>query len=383
MHRRWIALSLAVPLIAAPTTDGLNRFASDLYHQLAQTRGNIVVSPLSISTALAMTLAGARGQTAQEMTTVLRTPPDAALLDQLTRAGNTGGDQLLLAQSLWVDRELRLLPDFIAANQQQFHASPEPASFSTDPEAARAVINKWASDHTKGKIEGLFGPRTLTRATRLVLASAVYFNGKWQSQFDASATKPAPFQTGSSTIQTPFMNQSGRFLYTETANAQVLELPYAGGSLAFDVILPKTGTPLSTLEQALRSTGFSAWLGQFMRKQINVALPKFRVTADYSLRPTLSAMGMANAFSPAADFSGIDGHRDLSISQVVHKAYIDVSEEGTEAAAATGIGVALTAFAPPITFRADHPFLFLIRDTTSGAILFAGRLENPGAKIVE
>lgn len=375
--RRFFAFAVALPLAAAnPAADGLNAFAGDLYQQLARTKGNLVFSPLSISTALAMTLSGARGQTAQEMTKVLRTPPDAALLDQLTKAGNTAGDQLLFAQSLWVDRELKLLPGFLTASKQQFRAEPHPAAFSTNPEAARAAINRWVSEQTKTKIADLFAPGSLKRDTRLVLASAVYFNGTWQSKFDPKATAPAAFH-GATEIQTPFMNQAARFPYAETGNAQILELPYAGGSLAFDVILPKPGQPLGTLEDALRSDGFSAWLGRLQRKQVAVALPKFRAESTFSLQSALSALGMASAFTTAADFSGIAGSRDLAISQVVHKAFFDLSEQGTEAAAGTGIGVSLTAYAPPVVFRADRPFLFFLRDTATRAILFAGRLEDP------
>ena len=228
--RRLFALLLAFPLAAAtPAADGLNAFAGDLYRQLARNyEGNLVFSPLSISTALAMTLAGARGQTAQEMTKVLRTPPDAALLEQLTKAGNAAGDQLSLAQSLWIDRNFTLQPDFLASSREQFHADPRTADFSTAPEAARAAINQWVSEQTHAKITDLFAPNSLKPDTRLVLASAVYFNGKWQSKFDPKSTAPAPFH-GATEIQTPFMNQTARFPYAETGSAQVLELPYAGG----------------------------------------------------------------------------------------------------------------------------------------------------------
>lgn len=378
MHR-LIALILALPLAAlAAPAEGLNAFAGDLYQQLAQSRGNLVFSPLSVSTALAMTLAGARGQTAKEMTTVLRNPPDATLLGQLTQAGNAAGDQLLLAQSLWVDRGFSLLPDFVRNSEQQFHATPQTADFSHHPDDARSLINRWVSDKTKGKIADLFASGTLTRDTRLVLASAVYFNGKWQSKFDPAKTQPSTFHsTAAAPVQTPFMHQTARFPYAETATAQILELPYGGGSLAFDVILPKAGTPLSTLEDALHSDGLSTWLGHLQHKQVEVAVPKFRAESAFSLKKALSAMGMPTAFTDGADFSGINGQRDLAISQVAHKAFIDVSEEGTEAAAATGIAVSLTAYAQPVAFHADHPFLFLIRDTKSGAILFAGRLEDP------
>jgi serpin B len=356
---------------ATPAVDGLNAFAGDLYQQLSRNKGNLVFSPLSISTALAMTLAGARGQTAKEMTAVLRVSPTGALLEQLSRTGNASGDQLLLAQSLWVDREFALLPEFVAANRQQFAADPRLTSFSTAPEEARAAINRWVSEQTKSKIAELFPANSLKQDTRLVLASAVYFNGKWQSKFDPKSTTQAPFHpSAGAAVQTAFMQQSGRFLYAETANAQVLELPYAGGSLVFDVILPQPGQPLGTLEL---STG----LGTLMRKQVAVSLPKFRAETKISLQPTLAAMGMPTAFTTAADFSGIAGRRNLAISQVLHKAFIDVSEEGTEAAAATGVGISLTSVAVPVIFRADRPFLFLLRDSATGAVLFAGRLDNP------
>lgn len=377
MHR-LIAFALALPLAAAnPPADSLNRFAGNLYRELARTPGNLVFSPLSISTALAMTLAGARGQTQHEIAAALGTPPDAALLDSLTRAGNASGDQLQFAQSLWVERGFPILPDFLHASENQFHAAPQPADFSANPESARDAINRWIADQTHGKITSLFAPGALTRSTRLALVSAVYFNGKWKSKFDPKSTSNAPFHSGTGPLQTPFMNQTAHFPYAETADAQVLELPYAGGSLAFDVILPKTGKPLSTLEEALGADGLSAWLGRLQNKQVNVSLPKFRAESSFSLQPALTALGMAGAFTTAADFSGIDGKRDLYLSQAVHKAFIDVAEEGTEAAAATGMAISLTAFAPPTVFRADRPFLYLIRDTATGAVLFVGRLDRP------
>jgi serpin B len=378
MHR-LLTIFLAIPLFAAsPAADGLNRFAGDTYFQLSRKPGNLIFSPLSISTALSMALAGARGQTAQEMTAILHVPVNAEVLDQLTRAGNAKGDELLLGQGLWVDRGYPLLPGFIEALQGQFHAPPTALDFSKDPESARTAINRWTAQKTKDKIPELFPAGSLDRSTRLVLSSAIYFNGKWQSKFDPKQTKPAPFHSENGTaVDTPFMNQTGRFGYGETASAQVLELPYGGGALAFDVILPKAGTQFSTLEDALRSDGLATWLGQLKHKQVQIALPKFRAESSFSLREALSAMGMANAFSNGADFSGIDGRRDLALSQVMHKAFIDVSEEGTEAAAATGAVMSLTAFAQPVVFRADHPFLYLIRDTGSGAVLFAGRYAGP------
>ena len=378
MHR-LLAAFLAIPVFAAsPAADGLNRFAGDTYYQLSRRSGNVIFSPFSISTALSMALAGARGRTAEEMVAALHVPVNAALLDQLTRAGNGKGDELLLGQALWVDRAYPLLTGFVKAIQGEFHAPPTALNFSGDPDSARVAINRWTAKKTKDKIQELFPPGSLDRSTRLVLSSAIYFDGKWQSKFDPKLTSNAPFHSqGGATVETPFMNQTARFAYAETPTAQVVEMPYAGGTLAFDVILPKPATQLATLEDALQSDGLSSWMGKLQRKQVHVMLPKFRAESSFELKEVLSAMGMVGAFSDAADFSGLDGRHDLALSQVVHKAYIDVSEEGTEAAAATGAVVSLTALAPPVTFRADHPFLYLIRDTGSGAVLFAGRYSEP------
>jgi serpin B len=373
MYRHILALSLALPLAAAnPPADALNRFAGGLYEKLPR-EGNLVFSPLSVWTALGMTLTGARGQTAQEMNAVLRGAPDADFLDQLAR-----GDQLALAQSLWVDRGLTLLPDFVRESEQRFRAAPNPADFAHSAEAARNAINQWAAQKTRGKITDLFPPNSIDAATRLVLASAVYFNGKWQSKFDTKSTTPSSFRTPAGTsVQTPFMNQTSRFAYTENESAQILEMTYTGGALVFDIVLPKANVPLSAIEARFGAGVVPGWFGGMHHREVAVSMPKIHGTSALSLKPALASMGMPSAFSDTADFSGIAGGRNLAIAQVAHKAFIDVDEEGTEAAAATGVGVSLTAYAPPVSFRADHPFLYFIRHAATGAIVFAGRVENP------
>lgn len=377
--RRLLIAFLAIPVFAAsPAADGLNRFAGEAYYQLGRRPGNVIFSPFSISTALSMALAGARGKTAQEISAVLHVPVNTALLDQLTRAGNGKGDELLLGQALWVERAYPLQPAFVEAIQAEFHVPPTALNFSGDPDSARVAINRWTAQKTRDKIQELFQPGSLDRSTRLVLSSAIYFHGKWQSKFDPKQTSNAPFHSqGGATVETPFMNQTAHFAYGETPAAQILEMPYGGGTLAFDVILPKSATEFSSLEDAFQSDRLSSWMAKLQRKQVHVLLPRFRAESSFQLKEVLCAIGMANAFSDAADFSGMDGRHDLALSHVVHKAYISVSEEGTEAAAATGVGVSLTALAAPVTFRADHPFLYLIRDTGSGAVLFAGRYSDP------
>jgi len=358
---------------------GINHFATSAYRDLARGHGNLIFSPFNIASALSMALAGARGQTAAEMAAVLDKLPPGAVVDQLVKDANTGGNQLLTANGLWVQRDFPILSDFKQLMETQYRAPLSELDFAKNPEQARAAINDWTAQHTKGKIRELFGPGSLGPANRLVLTSAIYFYGKWRSAFPAKATKPAPFRAGSGAVNADFMNQTGTFGYGETPSAQILEMQYAGTPVVFDVVLPKSDTGIADLDTSIDPDKLAEWLGAIHPRTVEVALPKFRAESEFSLQEALSRMGMPTAFTSQADFSGIDGRRDLAISAVRHKAFVDVSEEGTEAAAATGVAVALVAMKTPqrTVFRADHPFLFLIRDTHSGAILFAGRLMNP------
>ena len=387
IRRFTLLLLVAAGLHAADgAAPGSNSFATRIYRQFAGGHGNLILSPSNIATALSMALQGARGQTADEMAAVLdQLPPDTAM-DQLLKDANTGGNQLLTANALWVQRGFAILSDFQQTIETRFRAPLSPLDFSGNPEQARAAINSWTEQHTKGKIRGLFGPGSLNASNRLVLTSAIYFYGKWQSAFSAAATKPEPFRlpsqssnVGSTTVQASFMHQTATFGYAETPSAQILEMKYAGTPVVFDVVLPKADAGIGDVDTTIDPGKLAEWLGAIHPRTVEVALPKFRAESQFSLKETLAQMGMHSAFTGQADFSGIDGRRDLALSRVEHKAFVDVSEEGTEAAAATGVAVALVAMkSPPRTvFRADHPFLFLIRDSRSGTILFEGRLMNP------
>ncbi len=372
-----------------PVAAGLNHFSLNTYEQLAKTNGgNLVLSPYNIAGALSMALAGARGQTADEIAKVLGqagVDPKyhaelAALIEQITKAANTGENHLLNANALWVQQDFKILPDFRDTLQNIYKAPPGLVDFKGDPQRAIAAINAWADQNTKGKIHELFGPGSLDARTRLVLASAVYFYGKWEHPFRHTETRPAPFTLPSgSTEQADFMNQTARFGYAETQSGQILEMRYAGTGLAFDILLPKKGEPAAEMESGLTPERLAGWLGSLHNQEVQASIPKFRVECGFPLESVLATMGMPTAFSGSADFSGIDDRRDLRISKVEHKAYVDVNEEGTEAAAATGIGVMRVAMKlpPHPVFVADHPFLFLIRDTNSGLMLFNGRLVNP------
>jgi serpin B len=387
MHRILLALTLATALPAAdtPVAQGLNRFSSDLYERLAKRSDrNLVLSPYSISTALSMALAGARGETAGEMTKTLGHAPDSAtyhadlsaLAAALAKSGNSSGNVFLDANRLWLQRDFEILPGFRRLLESTYRAPAALLDFVRHAEAARREINTWTERQTRGRIRDLFGPGSLDADTRLVLTSAVYFYGKWESAFRPSETRPAPFTLASgAAVQTPFMKRAGRYGYAETAAGQFLEMRYDGTGLAFDIWLPRPGAPLDSPSPER----IAAWTGALRVRDVKVSIPRFRIEADFSLGETLSAMGMPSAFTNAADFSGIDGRRDLRIASVVHKAFVDVAEEGTEAAAATGIGVAMVSMRvdPDPVFRADRPFVFLIRDTRSGVVLFTGRLMNP------
>jgi serpin B len=223
----------------------------------------------------------------------------------------------------------------------------------------------------------------LDGSTRLVLVNAIYFKGNWIRQFETRLTKKEPFHLSSgNTVTVPLMRQTDEFDYAESPDLQVLELPYAGGDLSMVVLLPRTVDGLGNLEAELTTQNLKAWTGNLRHKKVIVFLPKFRVTSGFSLAETLAGLGMPDAFDgDLADFSGMDGRRDLFISAVAHKAFIEVNEEGTEAAAATAVMVGLTGLpqtnAPPPVFRADHPFLFFIRDNSNGSILFLGRVTDP------
>lgn len=369
---------------------GNTAFALDLYDKLKRGQGNLFFSPYSISTALAMTYAGARGQTEKQMARALHLGTNQAavpalfgeLQKQLNGAEEKREFQLNIANGLWSQKGEPFLPDFLKISTDQFAAKITEADFRSDADSVRKEINDWVSAKTKGKIEDLIPAGFLDRMTRLVLVNAIYFKGTWAHEFKKDKTYPATFYSSSSqTNETPLMNQTVDLSYAETRDIQVLMMPYAGNNISMVILLPRQRFGLSEIESTLTPATLTEWLGQLHSEKVNVYFPKFKITQEFSLGDTLAAMGMTAPFSTQADFSGMNGKRDLFISAVVHKAYVDVNEEGTEAAAATGVAVrALAVHAPqPIRlFRADHPFLFLVRDNRSGSILFLGRIVNPG-----
>ncbi len=371
----------------APVVQGNTEFALSLYAQLRSQEGNLFFSPLSLSTALAMTYAGARGQTAAQMATVLHFPADQQRLHQVFANlskefhadSETQGYQLHVANALWGQKGYRFRKDFLATTKTYYGAGLNEVDFQTATEEARRTINAWVEQQTKDKIKELIPPGALDALTRLVLTNAIYFKGDWLSPFMKPLTKDEVFQVpADQQVSVPMMNQTGFFKYFDEGNFQTLELPYVGSQLSMVVFLPKKVDGLAEFEQSLTAQNLTQWLPQLQRHEVVVTLPKFKVTAEFVLNQILSKMGMPLAFSGAADFSGMSEEKALDLSAVIHKAYVDVNEEGTEAAAATAVTIVGASLGPPpAIFHADHPFVFLIRDNSSGSILFLGRLAQP------
>lgn len=369
------------PAPGAEPAAGPTAFACDLYRQLGAADGNLFFSPLSIHTALTMTWAGAAGPTADEMAAVLHLQGPAAavhaasgaLLDGLTSSENDPW-QLALANRLWPATGLDLKPGFLDLTEKYYHARPQELDFAGATEEARLTINSWAEDNTQGMIKDLLHRQDLSAATLMVLTNAVYFQAAWSRAFDAAQTTVQPFHlTDGSVSEAPFMTQQGTFPYLHTDGTQVLQLPYAGSGLAFVAILPDDAADLAQLETELTPATLDQWLQGLTAHDVTVLLPRFEMTWRAGLREPLQELGMKEAFTGAADFSALTPAR-IFIDQVIHQARLQVTEEGTEAAAATAV---VMRKGMRTVFRADHPFLFLIRDTRSGAVLFMGRLADP------
>lgn len=360
-------------------------FGTDMYLKLAAT-GNVVFSPASIAAALRMALAGARGDTATELAAVLHLPGPEAAADGLKQlAAIRPGDDLTFRapNMMWLQSALSVRDSYLA--QLSGTVSVERCDFSRAPEAARETINAAIAEQTAGKIANLIPPGVIDRLTRLVLTNAVYMKALWKSQFPADETKQRPFYP-ERTAPTPtdLMHLQASLAYHRGDGYQAVLLPYRGGSLAMAAVLPDG--PLTEFTAGLAGRGglgglMSGLLSDGAECQVDLSLPRFRVDASFMLKDTLEALGVRTAFTPEADFSGITGDAPLSISAVVHKAYVDVGEEGTEAAAATAVSIRTLAMVrkpqPQVTLVFDRPFLFAIAETTTGLPLFLGQFTRP------
>lgn len=405
MRSRAVILTLSLMLVVTSVFAGetagekalvrdQNAFAIALYHALPSADGNVFLSPYSISTALAMTYAGARGPTEAQMAKALRfsLPPSklhpafAALEARVREIQASGNVELRVANSIWPAKGYKFQHAFLSLLKRDYGALITTIDYRR-PEAARSMINGWVEEKTSGKIPDLIPSGGLDPHTRMTLVDAIYFYGKWKRPFSPRATSIEPFHLSSrATTRAPLMRQTDTFGYAENATLQILELPYVGGEISMVVVLPKSVDGLAGLERRLTAANLDEWVGMLNEQKVRVFLPKFKTTAMIELRSTLESMGMTDAFNPArADFSGMTGaagsSEGLYVGAVYHKAFVDVKEEGTEAAAATGVTMMPTSMRvpvkPPPVFRADHPFLFFIRDKGTGTILFMGKIVDP------
>ena len=388
-------LQPAVPAAdASALAEGNTAFALQLYGALSAQPGNLVLSPASISLATAMTFAGARMQTAEEMAATLHFTLPAARLhpafDALdlalgsraqptanaTAQGTDGQPfRLTLTNALWADQRQSLEPAFLDVLAENYGAGVQLVDFVLAPEPARLTINQWVADQTAGKLTDLLPPGLIDAQTRLVLTNAVYMNAAWQTPF-TEPTMNYPFHRADGRdVSVPMMLGKDGFSMASGDGFRAAELTYSGGALAMLVIVPDAGT-FASFEKVFNPEMLATIVAALAPSGDGLLLPRFQFTLAFSLRNTLSALGMPSAFMPeTADFSGIDGVRDLFVRDVVHKTFIAVTEKGTEAAAATG--VVLATHSAVSLLAVDRPFLFLIRDRPTGALLFLGRVVDP------
>jgi serpin B len=372
--------------------EGNSIFAFELYQALKDKGGNLFYSPYSISLALAMTYAGARGETAQQMADTLQfllepvsLHPAFNWLDMELASRGEGaqgkdgeGFRLNIVNDIWGQKDYEFVPAFLNVLAENYGAGLRILDFRTEAEKCRVAINDWVSDQTEGRIKDLIPQGAIDALTRLVLTNAIYFNAAWEYPFDKKMTADGQFYlVDGGQISVPMMKEAKSFGYTEGEGYQAVELPYDGRELSMVILLPASGN-FEAFEAGLQAQQVDAIINDLKNTQVALIMPRFEFESEFSLKDTLAGMGMPIAFSGSADFSGMTGYPELFISDVVHKAFVAVDEAGTEAAAATV--VIMPTAAPPeptVEVTIDRPFIFLIRDIETGAILFVGRVLNP------
>lgn len=357
-----------------------------------QPQGNLFFSGTSVRQALGVAYLGARNQTASEMSKAVRL--DADLNKSAVSAKSEIGDwknakgeaSLAIANRLWADKTFKMLPDFTARATTGYGTSTEPVDFGAHPNAARITINNWVADQTNQKIKDLLPAPAISSDTRLVITNAIWFKGSWAHAFKKSMTQDQAFMVdGKTSTSVPMMNQSESFGYVARDNVKILEMKYEKSDLVMDVILPDATNGIGALEDQLAKGAFSEWMkNPLPQRKVDVSLPKTSFTWGGSMKPALRTMGMSKAFDEAAaDFSGLASRKDergnLYISDVIHKAFVAIDEQGTEAAASTAVIIAreTSVESKHEVFKADHPFVFMIRDAKRNRVLFMGRVTNP------
>ncbi|HEX2079463.1 MAG TPA: serpin family protein [Longimicrobium sp.] len=363
-------------------------FGLDLFRRLANARpdANVVVSPLSAGLAVSMLANGAQGETLAGIERALATGMDLEALNgtnaALAQALRTADVELAIGNSLWARQGVPFLPAFLERNRRFYDAEVESLDLSSPAAAER--INRWVSDRTNGRITRMVEP-PISPEVVLYLMNAVYFKGRWAAEFEAAQTRPMPFRAaGGRTVQRPMMSRTGDYGYLRGDGFQAVRLPYRGGRFAMYVLLPDASSSVAALRERLTPQAWAEWMGGFGEREVRVVMPRYRINVESRLNAPLQAMGMADAFSQVhANFGAMLPTRSVPgqnvyVSEAKQKVFIEVNEEGTEAAAVTGIEVRATSAGPePVSFIVDRPFLLAIRDDTTGALLFIGQVNDP------
>lgn len=371
-------------------TEANNLFAFDFYSEIKGEDGNIFFSPFSMVSAFAMIYDGAKGQTADEFRAVFHLPESVNAVREdyatINKALNAGSKDYELhnANAFWAKDGYPFLGDYLSAVKDYYKGEVKNLNFD-NPESSSKTINDWVEDKTNGKIRDLIPASVINGGTRAILTNAIYFKGKWAEQFNEKNTEEENFKTDNDgTVKARMMSRTDKesvFGYMENGDLQALEMPYDGGDLSAIFLLPKRGSA-DKIAEGMTAEKFAELTAEFKEQRVDVYIPRFKFETKYTMSGILKKMGLMTPFSDDADFSGMTGNRDLKIDEAIHKAFVEVNEEGTEAAAATGIVVSITSAGPenepeiPV-FRADHPFLFIIQHKPTGTILFLGRVSNP------
>ncbi len=374
--------------------EGNRQFAFDLYQVLKEEEGNLFYSPHSISVALAMTYAGARGETAQQMADTLRfTLPQDDLhaafnwLDlELKKRGepleDEEGDPLRLdiVNAIWGQKDYTFLDEFLDTLAVNYGAGLRVLDFIKETEKSRVTINEWVEEQTEGRIEDLIPQGSIDASTRLVLTNAIYFKASWKHPFEDESTCDGKFRLVDGTdVTVPMMFRSEQYGYAKGDGYVAVELPYVGEETSMVVLMPDAGQ-FNDFEDSLTADRVAEMLGEIEYRQVALTMPKFEFDAEFNLTNTLKDLGMPIAFGGGADFSGMTGRPDLFISEVLHKAFVSVDEKGTEAAAATAVIMKESGSPEAVELRLDNPFIFMIRDIETDSVLFSGRMMNPAAE---
>jgi serine protease inhibitor len=361
-----------------------NSFAFDIFKTILQGAGeneNVIISPLSISSALSMALNGASGSTRQAMLEALRLEgitPEVIndSYKSLTESLLSVDKRVLIsiANSVWTEKDFPVKQAFIDLLKNYYNA--EEGSFDIHDPATPAIINKWIEDNTNGLIKNMVD--RLDENTIMLLVNAIYFKGKWKSQFDSSKTIDIPFHRENGTsINVPMMKQENDFSVFRGNGFTMAEFPYGQGNFVMDIVLPDSQDGINNLLQEFTESGFGSWVSRLDSQKVDLSFPRFKYGFKKDLIDVLTGMGMGIAFTEYADFSNINEEYDLYINKAIHQAFIETNEEGTEAAAATVIGIGVTSMPSVFILKLDHPFLFVIRESTTNAILFMGRVSDP------